>query len=208
MSLDQRNGPLDVLSALARRPRDVVRYLRFSLPRPCPPLESQLPWYSWPAIDYLDARLSSDDTVYEYGSGGSTLFFGAHAGRVVSVEHDPTWANLVMAAATKLGMSNVTVLLRGADFTTPERFARSPFANALPPEPPSLVAIDSYDDQNLQLRVELIRPAESRIKPGGIILLDDSWRYPNVRHSARRRHSFSGVGPGRRRVTATDVLEY
>jgi SAM-dependent methyltransferase len=208
MPFEQRNGPRAIMGALARHPRDLPRYLRYSLPRPSAPLKSQLPWYSWPAIDYLEAHLCSTDTVYEYGSGGSTLFFGAHAGRVISVEHDPAWADAVMAVATKLGLSNVTVLLREADFTTTERFAKSPFANALPSEPASLVAIDSYDDENLQLRMELIRPAEARLKLGGILLLDDSWRYPELRHSARSRHSFAGVGPGRRRVTVTDVLEY
>jgi hypothetical protein len=47
-----------------------------------------VPWYTYPAIDYLRQLDFSDKTVFEYGSGYSTLFWASAARRVVSVEED------------------------------------------------------------------------------------------------------------------------
>src|SRR5687768_912204 len=50
-----------------------------------------VPWYTYPAIEYLRQLDFSDKTVFEYGSGNSTLFWGASAKRVVSAEEDERW---------------------------------------------------------------------------------------------------------------------
>lgn len=51
-----------------------------------------IPWFTYPAIEFLRDILSSEMRVFEYGSGFSTRFFNAHASEVVSVEHDEEWA--------------------------------------------------------------------------------------------------------------------
>src|SRR5689334_22755263 len=53
----------------------------------------KLPWLTFPAIDYLKKNLKKTDSVFEYGGGGSTLFFLEHASRVTTVEHDLNWFN-------------------------------------------------------------------------------------------------------------------
>jgi len=50
-----------------------------------------LPWYTYPAIEYLRQLDFSDKTVFEYGSGMSTIFWAGKAKRVVSVEDDEQW---------------------------------------------------------------------------------------------------------------------
>jgi hypothetical protein len=50
-----------------------------------------LPWYTYPAIEYLRQLDFSDQTVFEYGSGNSTRFWAGQAARVVSVEEDERW---------------------------------------------------------------------------------------------------------------------
>ena len=50
-----------------------------------------LPWYTYPAIEFLRQLDFSDKTVFEYGSGMSTLFWAGKAKRVVSVEDDEQW---------------------------------------------------------------------------------------------------------------------
>jgi len=50
-----------------------------------------LPWYTYPAIDYINQLDFSDKCVYEFGSGNSSLFWSRISKEVVSVEHDEKW---------------------------------------------------------------------------------------------------------------------
>jgi hypothetical protein len=63
-----------------------------------------IPWYTYPAIEYIKQLDFSDKTIFEYGAGNSTIFWSRNAGRVVSVEHDEGWyqtvSRQVTAAAT------------------------------------------------------------------------------------------------------------
>src|SRR5216117_3805614 len=49
------------------------------------------PWYTYPAIEFLRQLDFSDRTVFEYGSGMSTMFWAKKAKHVVSVEDDEQW---------------------------------------------------------------------------------------------------------------------
>jgi predicted O-methyltransferase YrrM len=49
--------------------------------------------------------------VFEYGSGGSTLFFGERAKVLVSVEHDREWYKVLKQHLEKRGLRNVEYLL-------------------------------------------------------------------------------------------------
>lgn len=63
------------------------------------PLDLELPWITIVAKDYiqeyLKKRQKQEISVFEYGSGGSSLFFLNNAGEVVSVEHNEEWFNRV-----------------------------------------------------------------------------------------------------------------
>ena len=50
-----------------------------------------LPWFTYPAIEYLQQLDLSHARVFEYGSGQSTLFWAREAAEVVSVEDNETW---------------------------------------------------------------------------------------------------------------------
>src|SRR5688572_10403591 len=47
-----------------------------------------IPWYTYPAIEFIRQLDFSQSTVFEYGSGNSTMFWAASAARVISVEED------------------------------------------------------------------------------------------------------------------------
>lgn len=55
------------------------------------PLDDERPWITFAAIRFLENVLHRGMRVFEYGMGGSTLFFAKRAGEVVSVDHDPMW---------------------------------------------------------------------------------------------------------------------
>jgi len=50
-----------------------------------------LPWYTYPAISFLKDRIRPDVSVFEFGSGNSTLWWSMHASRVISCEHHEEW---------------------------------------------------------------------------------------------------------------------
>jgi len=57
------------------------------------PWEKRLsvPWIPYLAKQFLDYHLTYDMQVFEWGSGGSTLYFADKCCHVVSVEHDSGW---------------------------------------------------------------------------------------------------------------------
>jgi len=55
-----------------------------------------VPWFTYPAIEYLSHLDLSDFLVYEYGSGNSTLFWFKRVKEVVSVEHDKGWYEQIL----------------------------------------------------------------------------------------------------------------
>lgn len=50
-----------------------------------------VPWFTYPAIEYLTYLDLSAMRVFEYGSGNSTLFFSKRCRQITSVEDDPAW---------------------------------------------------------------------------------------------------------------------
>ncbi len=54
-----------------------------------------IPWFSYPFIDFLTPRLSKEITVFEFGSGNSTLFFAERVKKVISIEHNKDWYQIV-----------------------------------------------------------------------------------------------------------------
>jgi len=50
-----------------------------------------VPWFTYPAIQFLKGVMQASWNVFEYGSGSSTVFWNASCARTVSVEHDELW---------------------------------------------------------------------------------------------------------------------
>ena len=59
-----------------------------------------IPWYTYPAIDFLWPRNYHDKSVLEFGSG-QYLQFGKYSGSVtlISIEDDEGWFNAIRADA-------------------------------------------------------------------------------------------------------------
>ena len=54
-------------------------------------VDGRTPWMSFSAIEMLKKITRPDMRVFEYGSGGSTMFWLSRVQEVISVEHDLTW---------------------------------------------------------------------------------------------------------------------
>jgi Methyltransferase domain len=69
--------------------------------------DQPIPWYTYPMVEYLQQLDFSQKTVFEYGSGNSTLFWASRSKHVVAIEDDPAWYNQIKPKLP----ANVTYLL-------------------------------------------------------------------------------------------------
>lgn len=164
-----------------------------------------IPWYTYPAVLWLEPRLRSTDSIFEYGAGNSSLWYAARAGRVVSVEHNATWAATVQRRAP----ANATVLQRACrgDGTT------------APPDDPYVTAISEFDGEPFdvvvvdgQSRVTCTEFVLPRLGASSLLILDNSDRpayapaLAALSAAGMERIDFAGPVPGSGRLSWTSVF--
>lgn len=170
----QVHGAQRLALAILREPRLVrrlPRWLREARDRN-DPLLARRPWWNYDAIDFVDGHLRPDERVFEYGGGASTLWLIDKGCAVTTIEHDPAWYESLAAVAPD------TVRFVAADESFDEYVAT---VSAEPDNSLDLVIIDGRE------RVRCGLSAAPKVKPGGMLLLDDSDR-PQYRrlHNALR----------------------
>jgi hypothetical protein len=120
-------------------------------------LGQPIPWFTYPATEYLTQFDLSDKTVFEYGAGNSTLFWSARARRVVSVEDNEAWYQKLCG---RIG-TNVEITLASEKSDYIGHIAE--VGNCF-----DIITIDgNYRDQCAQVAVKYLRP-------GGLIILDNA----------------------------------
>ena len=179
-------------------------------------LSDALPWMTYGAIRFLEGILRSGMRVFEYGAGGSSLFLSPRVAQVVSVEHDPLWADRVREGAGKRNLRNLTLLQ-----ISPERLS------AADPDPADLDgygtsdtslaghtfrryagSIDAYPEGHFQVviidgrsRPSCFKHAFQRVGASGWLVLDNAERphYWRILDSLHRmgwpQSDFAGPGP-------------
>jgi len=198
-----------VMTNLVLHPNYIPRCISHNLLNGKTPLDLELPWFSYAAIDFLQEFVKPHMSVCEFGSGGSTLFFARRAKSVFSIEDNPKWFELVTRRLEQSSLGNAKVQLHPFDFKNPIGFETSEYLSAMPDELFDIIVVDGSEEWT-QVRPICFAKAESRVKPGGIIVVDDSWRYPTLRQQnhAKSVRIFQSVGPCRPGVTSTDVFSY
>ena len=62
---------------------------------------NKIPWYTYPAIEFLNTFDFSEKYVFEFGSGNSSIYWANKAKELVSIEHDQKWFEKVKSALKK-----------------------------------------------------------------------------------------------------------
>ena len=161
---------------------DSVRYRA-----PCKADGSPLPWMNYAMIAFLEERLNPALSLFEYGSGNSTLFFASRVSQVVSVEKDPSWYDYV----SKIMPHNVKLVL--CEPYTPEAYVKVIGEQGRKFD---VVIVDGEE------RHACLEDAPNWLTPGGVVILDDATEkdFGNVMEaiSARgfKRLVFEGMKPG------------
>jgi len=184
-------------------PRHAVRWVVNRVSRKTP-LDLRLPWITYPAIDFLRSHLRPGMRVLEWGAGGSTVFFALAGCQVTSVETDRHWFELVSARlrsdslASAVNLRYVDLLDGDGALAVYLAFVRDAAWDA--------VLVDGPLTPD---RMSCVAVAGSRVKAGGLIVLDDAWlsEYASAESllPGYDRLEFWGLGPARLGVSKTDI---
>ncbi|HEY83015.1 MAG TPA: class I SAM-dependent methyltransferase [Dehalococcoidia bacterium] len=187
------------------------------------PLSDEAPWIPFKARKWLESYLKPDMTVFEYGSGGSTIFLAQRAKELISIEHDKEWYNLVSSALRKKGISNCKYFLHepekifgetpsyGCQSYTSTRMKGFSLMNYVK-------SIERYQDGSFDLvivdgraRASCVFHALNKIRDGGYLMLDNSARqeYDEAKSllADYKRTDFSGLTPYSTSLSQTSVWE-
>ncbi len=193
-------------------------------------LEKPSPWISFEALDFVQGYLKErrDLRIFEYGSGGSTLFWlNLEIDNCVSIEHDPDWFDVIRKRATIYQNKALDYRL-----VLPELIAGNLDAND-PANPEFYLStapifanhsfyryatqIDEFPDAYFDLilvdgrsRPACLVHSVPKVKPGGIIILDNADRDYYTAQTAIYLENFehkifNGVAPTLRVKLRTDV---
>lgn len=158
-----------------------------------------IPWYTYPAIEYISQFDLTAMNIFEYGCGNSSLFWASRAKKVVSIENNQEWYNKILDKAPE----NLELLLRD----TREEY------------------INCIDDFDLKFDIIVIdgayrydtsEKALSRISSNGLIIIDNSDRavafdeYSSATRLLRKegfiQADMSGFGPLNRYTWTTSFF--
>lgn len=147
------------------------------------------PWIVPAAVGWLRRRIRSDWAVLELGSGRSTVWLARRAGSVLSFEDNEYWYPRTQERLAEAGLTNVDLRLSEVE-GFPKEVAELPDASF------DLVLVDFLEAAAVT-RIDALKPAMKKVRPGGYLLLDDSDR-PGYREAYElldgwRERRFIGV---------------
>ena len=119
-----------------------------------------IPWYTYPAIEYLSQFDYSDKKVFEFGVGYSSLFWAERALSVTSVEDNTEWYQKWLHDFDK------------PNLTLKQRDEGAAYYNAILEDKIKydVIIIDG------KCRADCAKTAVQSLNSGGVIILDDSDR--------------------------------
>jgi hypothetical protein len=154
--------------------------------------DHKIPWLAFGAIQFLDIYLNKSMRVFEYGSGGSTIYFANKVHTIISAEHDEKWFNIVKAHIDKSEINNI-------DYRCSPPISDQSFASKIYNNPDDFISvlgeyegmsfekyvtnIDTFKEAYFDLiivdgrsRISCISHAIPKVKKHGLLLVDNTNR--------------------------------
>lgn len=172
-----------------------------ALNKPINGLSEPIPWYTYPAIEFIEDKIKHDFKVFEYGSGHSTLWWAKKVNEIISIESNKNWHSYLKSSLIKLENSeNISLILSEEAQDYIQKI------NQFPPHYFDVIIIDG------DYRPECAKESYSHLKENGFIILDDSDRkyYDEILHFLDEegfyRIDFVGMTPSLVYKNSTSIL--
>lgn len=189
---------------LARSAREIWRnpssrggFIRLLRTRGRSTMTLRLPWLPFCLIDELSRKVGPGARVFEYGGGGSTLWFLDRGASVVTVEHDRDWGRVLRGAI----QAERWELLERPSSNTFEDYVSA--IRGFPDRSFDVVVVDGRE------RGQCLLAAVEKVRPGGLLILDDSdrGRYSAAIHRVDwPRREFVGFAPAKPTLAYSTVF--
>ncbi len=141
-----------------------------------------IPWFTYPAIEYIQQLDLSDCLVFEWGSGNSSLFFADRVKHIISVESNRDWFDTI----SKNKKENQTLVCIEEGDNYPAYIAKTD-------QQYDIIIIDG------KKREDCADIAIKYLKDDGVIILDNSDRHPDISSFLRSKDliqvDMHGLGP-------------
>lgn len=150
-----------------------------------------IPWYTYPCIEYSNCIDFSKCSVIEFGAGYSSLWWAKRAERVVAVEDIEVWANEISYISPP--NLDVRYVKKSSDYLT----------NA--GEKYDVIVVDGGN------RREILNSIDRIIKSNSIVIVDNSDWYPEACSELKKRNDmievgFNGFGPMNKYTSRTTIF--
>ena len=176
-------------------------------------ISAELPWMNFEVCQWLRNYLSGEMRLFEWGSGGSTLFFAKQVKEVISIEYDREYFEFVQQQLK--GKENVELMLvlpqQSGDYKS---FSPSHIGSYFDKY---VNTIENYPDKSFDVivvdgrqRNECFKLALKKVKEDGIIVFDNFEReiYKKSQYHPGMSHlSIEGLMPFNF-VTGTTAIFY
>lgn len=114
------------------------------------------PWLSTETNKFLDSYINHDTVILEFGAGNSIIWFSSKTKNLITIEHDPIWYQKIKSQIN----TEIRLIPRPYNHVYDE----------FPDEFFDFILVDGRD------RVKCVESAHKKIKPNGILILDNSER--------------------------------
>jgi len=126
------------------------------------------PWLSLAAVTYLDRLLDRRWLMLECGAGRSSPWYATRVGQIWSLESNEQWFEYVRELMEHHGFGNHEVIFAPLE-TWPSRISCFPDRSLD-------IAVVDHDETASFTRLAAIGALKSKVRPGGVLMLDDSDR--------------------------------
>lgn len=172
------------------------------------------PWMPFSAIDFIQGKLTKEQSIFEFGAGQSTLYFARRIKNVVTVEHDQAWAERVRNKAAHDRLQNISIIVappskeEQASHRDPadlDSYVSSDRALSNYSFREYASAIDRFDDASFDFiiidgraRPSCMKHAVNKLAPGGWLVLDNAERphYRAIHQALLSWDKRTFIGPG------------
>jgi len=191
-------------------------------------VNNKMPWLTFSSITSIKKIITPDMIVFEYGSGGSTLFWSSHVKNVISVEHNKEWHFKIKEELLKQKIDNVEYFIFEAEADinyfqkssdNPEDYISNDKSFVEKKFEKYVKKIDEYPDHYFDIilvdgraRPSCILHSLKKVKVNGYLILDNSERSYYLHRfqfddQYWKREDYSGPAPYIHHFTQTTLFK-